>query len=346
MRPIVIAADEVPDGTPRASFPVLVQILDDAELRSVANGGHVASDAGFDITFADASSTLDHEVELYDPVAGSLRAWVRIPSLPGDSDTVFRMDYGTPTGVSQEDAAAVWSGHRGVWHMEEDPSGTAPQTRDSTSAVNHGTSVGSMPSSALVGGISGKAVRFDGSDDKIVIGDEAELVITGAISIEVWIALDVSAGSQSAFARVVDKWSGTFGGGYGLFFSNSGQDFGLNTADGSNQENVIGNPSLSQDVWYYVASTWTPGAGTGRLLVDGNVDTSVSTSHSSIKADNQPFTLGRSDDGGIDACPFRGRIDEVRVSAVSRPPEWFATVNATIRNPSTFCAVGAELPVP
>jgi hypothetical protein len=50
-------------------------------LRSAGNGGRLESAQGFDLRFELTDGTkLDHEIERYDPVAGALIAWVRLPT--------------------------------------------------------------------------------------------------------------------------------------------------------------------------------------------------------------------------------------------------------------------------
>jgi len=58
---------------------------------------------------------------------------------------------------------ALWdSNYKGVWHMNEDPTGTI---YDSTSNGNDLSSAGSMTSGDLVEGHIGRAIDFDGSND-------------------------------------------------------------------------------------------------------------------------------------------------------------------------------------
>ena len=70
---------------PIADFPVLVSITDPVNLKTVANGGHVANGADFQFRGEDvgtcngpASCRLDFEIERYDGATGTLVAWVRV----------------------------------------------------------------------------------------------------------------------------------------------------------------------------------------------------------------------------------------------------------------------------
>jgi len=104
-------------------FPFLVKIYNDAALKSMANGGHVEDPNGWDIISMDADAVvvLDHEVEQYDPVTGTLVAWVRIPTLTYDADTTIWMYYGNSDISSPtEDPEGVWDlNYMGVWHLKK-----------------------------------------------------------------------------------------------------------------------------------------------------------------------------------------------------------------------------------
>ena len=124
-------------------FPVLISITGDANLKTVANGGHVANSNGYDIVFraSNGLTALDHEVESYDGTAGTLVAWVKVPTLSYTADTTIYIYYGN-SGISsdQSNPTGVWDANfKGVWHLKENPAGTAPQMKNSKTNANHGT---------------------------------------------------------------------------------------------------------------------------------------------------------------------------------------------------------------
>src|SRR5205807_6079820 len=94
-RAITIDHAKVPNSD-QGDFPVLISGTY-SYLASAANGGRAQSPNGFDIIFsADAAGAnkLDHEIESYDPVTGTVNFWVRIPLLSHTADTVIYMQYG------------------------------------------------------------------------------------------------------------------------------------------------------------------------------------------------------------------------------------------------------------
>ncbi|GMR22623.1 MAG: hypothetical protein BMS9Abin37_0985 [Acidobacteriota bacterium] len=88
------------------NFPVLVSLVDtDLEL---APSGDVTSAQGYDILFRAEDDTtcggvglapcvLEHEIESYDGITGTLVAFVRVPVLQSSVNTVIYMYYGDVT---------------------------------------------------------------------------------------------------------------------------------------------------------------------------------------------------------------------------------------------------------
>ncbi len=154
-----------------SNFPVLISIFD-TDLHN-----DVQSD-GDDIAFANDTSWLDHELELfnqdYNSTHAQLIAWVRVPLLSVSVNTNITMYYGNPYLNSEENPTEVWdSNYKGVWHMKEvDPI-------DSTSNGKNGTeSGGVLP---ITGNIDG-ATYFGGDNEYITIGNVGSKIKT----IEFW----------------------------------------------------------------------------------------------------------------------------------------------------------------
>jgi hypothetical protein len=121
-RAIAISHLQVPN-TDQNNFPVLISITD-ALLKSVGNGGHVASASGYDLIFTSDSagnSLLPFERESYNPTTGSAIFWVQVPVLSHSSDTQIYMFYGNSAGTDQSNPSGVWdSNYKGVWHLNDD----------------------------------------------------------------------------------------------------------------------------------------------------------------------------------------------------------------------------------
>jgi len=139
------------------SFPVLVRLT--SSNFTFAN----ALSTGFDVRFSDAAGvTLDYERERHDNSGQLAEYWVRVPSVLAASDTIIYLYYGN-AGASDgaATAGAVWdSNHIGVYHLGENPAGTAPQMKDSTTLVGHGTTNGSMVAGDSATAKAGKGITI------------------------------------------------------------------------------------------------------------------------------------------------------------------------------------------
>ncbi len=129
----------------------------------------VASD-GSDIWFLaeDGTTKLESELVYIDVPNKRLEVYVKT-NLSSSIDTVIFLNYGN-FNLSITNDEGVWdSNFVMVQHMGQDPSGSAPQLLDSTDKDNYGTSGGSMTSDDLIDGLHGKAIVFDGINDRFEI---------------------------------------------------------------------------------------------------------------------------------------------------------------------------------
>lgn len=152
-RTVTIDHTKVPN-TDQSNFPVLFSGTY-SYLATLANGSKVTSTSGYDIIFtsdAAGATTLDHEIETYTATTGAVNFWVRVPTVSHTTEMVIYLCYGkSAISSSQENKTGVWdSNFKGVWHLKEDPSGTAPPVKDSTSNANHGTSNGAMTQTSVL----------------------------------------------------------------------------------------------------------------------------------------------------------------------------------------------------
>jgi outer membrane protein assembly factor BamB len=335
---IRIVAAQVPGTSNLPNFPVLVSFVD-PNLRSVPNGGRVQNVNGYDIVFRNggcAFTTLDHEIESYDPVTGTLRAWVRIPTLSATTDTFFEVYYGNPTIVSsQENVNAVWdSNFKGVWHLKENPAGGAPQMRDSTIENNHATSIGAMTLTDQVPAKINGGLDFDGVDDLIHAGDQPELQLP-IYSWSMWLKGDSAPitglpQNQQPIWNANRQFNFSWGHGVAAFTKAAAHE----DSTGWKASKIVTN--LIANTWYYIAATYD-GANL-RVYLNGALENTQAAGAPLVSAG--VFSIGGSFVGND---PFPGDLDEVRVSNVARSPEWIATAYNNESSPSTFYTVGPEL---
>ncbi len=121
-----------------SGFPVLVRITD-PDLKSVANGGKVYSNNGYDIIYTanDRNTLLPFQVEEYDPTTGELVAWVKIPIVSATVNTDFYMLFGNPSANVNLGSKSTWDANfKAVYHLNSD---VADWTSNAFNLTNSGT---------------------------------------------------------------------------------------------------------------------------------------------------------------------------------------------------------------
>ena len=384
---ITVQAGKVSAG-PLVSFPMLVSITD-PNLETVANGGHVASyntatNDPWDLVFFGLDDTtcggvagsspckLNHEIEYYVPTTGQLVAWVGVPSI--NNGTVIYMYYGNSCmTASTQSPTAVWNAnYLGVWHLSQNPTGTAPQMKDSTSHAYNGTANG-----GFVAGDQQTAMIDGGLDFESAHNDYVQIAAaalgTTSVTVSAWIKVtsfteytfggttnsslgavvfstrDASTNVSPTLLVSAATNGGAFGGPTSLIFC----DDTANVAAGAK-----GATAIAAGTWYYAVGTFSYNAGTATYLGNWNV-------YRNGAQDNA--TTNNFDYAGTAAVPFSGAswilgnnpqwttantdsnviLDEVRVSNIARSTGWITTEYNNQSNPGTlavpgFYAVGAE----
>ena len=335
-RAITIDHTKVPN-TDQTNFPLLVS-LTDSLLATVTNGGHVTSANGYDIIFAsDAGGTnkLDHEIEFYDPVAGQIIMWVRIPTISHTSDTTIYLLYGnTAITTSQENKTGVWdSNFLAVLHLDET---SGNEVFDSTANGNNGTT----SPSATTGKI-GSAQSFDGTSTFIALPHPMTNGLK-VFSVSFWTQTTDGTSDDTYYDR--PQLVGDY------VYSNSGA-FGINTNGGDlamysglnsgGNNSLVSNSNISDNNWHQIVAV--DDGSLVRMYLDGQ-DTGQ-TLPSGLALDNYGWDLGaqhKLSDFGTPASFYQGNIDEFRFSNSARSADWIATEYNNQNSPSTFYSVAPE----
>ncbi|MFA5682567.1 MAG: LamG domain-containing protein, partial [Hydrogenophaga sp.] len=277
------------------------------------------------------------EVEWWDSTSEIAVLHVRVPTVSSSAKTVLYLYYDSTQAdnstyvgaVGSAQAQAVWdSNYVLVAHMTEDPSGSAPQMRDSTVNALHGTSYGSMTTNDLIDGLVGKALDFDGSDDYINYFNPSALRITGSLTVEAVIrrsgnppgiaeglvAKYVATGDLRSYALYVNP------DGYAMFYAGSGT-----TAAGN--YSPPGTVSVTDDNYHYIVGTFSPSTALN-LYTDGADKQSNTVSIADAIKDTSSYVAVGTTDVKNTKTRFEGHIDEVRLSNVARSDAW---INATYK---------------
>ena len=335
---LTVDESKIPGTGNMLNYPMLVSITSSPyrdELRSVANGGNVESAGGYDIIFTDEDyHILDHQVESYDPVTGNYIAWVRIPVLSASFDTDIRLVYGNPQVTADPSVESVWdSYYQGVWHMNEDPSGSAPQLTDAA-RDNDGSSSGTMTGGDIVSGIINSAISFDGNDDYFDVG--TGILPNVSFTEECWIR----AGNQSD-----NSWHGFLGydaGGDTMQRAPSLWIYEQDKIHGGFGDNVdwcewtTPNSVITNDgtTWNHIVTTFD--GVDYRLFVNGINVYSTNAWSGRIPYSSPIRYIGRVDNY------FTGDIDELRLSSGVRSAEWISAQYNNYSSPSSFYSISTE----
>lgn len=314
-------------------FPVLVYIDD------IANTVFTKTTfSGAEVKFKKDNEWLDHEMVNFDAASPELHAYVKC-TLTSGIDYTFYMYYGDYGQI--EDSAGTWNNSfEAVYHMEEDPTGGV--IIDSTEA-NNATPGGGMDASDLVTSATtelSKALDFDGNDDYLNAGTFNPS--STDLTLEFVYRLDQLASTLGHSHHVIakrDSWSPTEMM-WQIHVWNNDDTIAFATNTGwvaSNEGRFTYTPPAT--TWQYIAITHDDG-GLDTLYVDGDFQ----ESHSAITFDSDTdaaVIIGNANVGGSSATD--GRLDEMRISSVVRPPGWIKTTyNNIMDNANFFSELGVN----
>jgi Concanavalin A-like lectin/glucanases superfamily len=308
------------------NYPLTV-ILNDGDLRAVANGGLVNNGSGFDIGFypdcSGSGAALKWEMESYSATTGAIVAHVLRPTLSHTTDDTIGMYYGGSFSSFQSTASAVWDAtFTAVYHL---PDGTALNTADSTTSVNNGTNSGATPA---VGKIDGGA-SFAGAP-YIVMGTNGFPSGVGPLTLEAWFKPSSLPATYGAVVSMGDVTVAITGVGIYAYGSN------IVIGGAGNAVEVIG--ALSVGTWYHAVCTYD---GTQERAYLNGVELPGSPLTKSFNITRKADFERIGDDGYGDT--FSGVIDEVRILNSARSADWILTEYRNQSAPGTYIAGGPRL---
>ena len=302
-------------ATTLTNFPVLVR------LSAARNKFDYSKSAnGYDLRFSDAEGNLlSHEIDTLDTTGESL-VWVKVPLF--NADTVITAHYGLtdgqPPAVTVSD---VWSAdYVGVWHLN---GSTVAELKDSTST---GANVTKKTTDVVLGyenGAIGEAVDLSsaGWGNRLDVNDHDNLDGFTNFTLEMWTKQSEYLGSRAMLAK-----RGTSDLSY-YWYTNPDKDTAAGALVSTNGTGTIyvnqntGKPEL--DVWTHQAYLRDTVANHFQSFVCGtNTWTSADSKGTEpIWAGSAPLQLGGWYHGNGQS-PFKGQIDEVRISRVARSADW------------------------
>lgn len=197
----------------------------------------------------------------------------------------------------------IWVGKVGIWKL-------ASQTW--TDSSGSGYTLTSVNSVGQVTGHDSTANAASGytasSSQRLYIGDNAGLSITGSITISAWIYW-TGTGTQVFMDKCSSQYS------Y-YFLINSNNLVAALSSDGSNLVYASGSTTLSTSTWYHVALVYN---GTDiRLYLNGSLDSNGSSNPQSYSSGIYDNASDLSIGGQAGANFFTGRVDDVGIWNTSK----------------------------
>ncbi|MBW8889536.1 MAG: DUF2341 domain-containing protein [Fibrobacteres bacterium] len=317
------------------NFPVLVR------LRAANFPFDQAMRGGQDLRFSKPDGTpLNYEIERWDSAGAKADVWVRIDSIPGNSQGVLaRMYWGKAGSVSASDGNAVFNpaiGFEYVWHLGGAGTGARPN------------SVGGKPAATPINydgdesreGMAGLCDSLDGN----AAGDYLDLGsgytdLSPNLTISMW----ASPSRASVWGRLLDLGNGAAMD--NILFSRVGgsQDlvFQLYAASGQTAAAELkATGALTLDQWQLFALTVNGTAASiyrnGVLVASGTLAAPVSNvsrihnylGHSNWTADEY----------------FAGKLDEVELIRSSHSANWFKLAYANQKPDQTLISFTPPTP--
>ncbi|MBT9144591.1 MAG: hypothetical protein DDT42_00433 [candidate division WS2 bacterium] len=293
---------------------------------------------GFDtrITAADGTTLLNYERERHDSGASLAEYKFRVPTVSSAANTVCYFYYRTDPTADGANPTAVWDANTmGRWALSENPAGTAPQMRDSTTNANHGTTHGAMTPAQSVEARIARGLNFDGVNDWVFLPGAVSTPIGNHITVEAWVHSNPLP-QASAYRGIVAE----------IFPTNVNFTLHLNGSNHLLRAGFFdGGWHIIQETTPFPISQWVHVAATYnrhfiRIHRDG-IQVAVSADlNRPLPTTLDGWRIGRRHDYANPSDMWNGLIDEVRISNIARSPAW---IRASFHSGNdTLLTVGAE----
>lgn len=316
-------------------FPVLIKVTD-ANLAHTTHGGHCESTSGFDIVFYDAddATLLSHELVGYNHETGAVVFWVKKPILDKDADDTIHMYYGNSAINADQSSTNTWtSDYLLIAHGKDADTG---HIHDSTSNANDGTKTSANNPIVSTSGKIHHAQDF--STDAITF--ENNVIGTGNKTVSQWAYRDADTGDYTLSSNSLG-WSS----------DNKGIEIGWLSYGSLHTNVIIGNNQTADHYlsktnmefakleWHYIVVTQATNPVYLRVYVDGIEAGNTNTTVALEAAGDYNFRWGMSGGG---TYGWDGKIEELRVSNVTKTAGWIHTEFHNQNDPATFMSFGAE----
>jgi|GEM_PF-2049699 len=337
---ITINASMVDDNL--INFPILISTTD-TDIKNNAQYN------GYDILFTSSTvnwetgsytQKLNHEIEKYTSATGELVAWVNITQLSDTTNTIIYMYYGnTLCTANRQNPTGVWDDNFiGVWHLSETP--TDGGTHYDSTLRNHDLTFhdADSDSNTNAAGIIDGADDLNGDADYMHRNHHSDFNFS-TFTLECWVALDDKINTHFMINKQLDNYTDR---NFALYSKEATgvPVLSVRTTSGTNVTRE-GTTDLTSTGWHYIAGT-NSGTGTDTYLyVNGTIEASGLMNANPPVTQAAPLMMGR-ENSSVTPNYWDGKIDEIRISKVSRNSSWINTTYNTISSPNSFLTFGTQ----
>jgi autotransporter-associated beta strand protein len=314
---------------PLVDIPLLVELGSNISGFSYTQ---FAAPGGADLRFTTANDTnvLNHEVDTWNP-DGDSRVWVQVPTLT--SNTTLRAWWGNGAWTNPPASTtngATWSaGYVGVWHL------AGNTATDSTAAAHTATTTSSMPTNGVIGG----GAFFSGSNAMVQVPWSPDFDLAGPFEVQGWFkvaAADKPAANNFLTLTSKEATASFTNRNWWISLRNDGRLWWKSSAD----LDTTNATDLADASWHHFAAVHDGTAA--RLYVDG-LQAAIDATPGPADTQNEPVLFGN--ESGTTRY-FKGFLDELRISNVSRSSNWVWAVYQNIASNSVFTDFGAVVSAP
>ncbi len=282
--------------------PVLVKLTS-----SIVNYSDIQAN-GADVRFvaSDDVTQINHEFDTWSS-GGTSEIWVRIPSIAASSTAgYFYMYYNNTSASDGQNRTGVWTNYWSVWHLGEDPTGTAPQYLDSTTSARNGTATNSPTRST---GQIGYSVNLNGATDAVDVNSDLSASLGFSSTLSAWMR-STQTGNNTMWQAPGITGVEQSGGGNDIFYGwIDGSGFiGVTAGNGANAKS---NFVVNNNAWRHVTITRNSTSGAVVFYING-VQNGSATSETGNKTTYFDL-LGEIGDTGGSPVNYNGYLDEVRI---------------------------------
>jgi hypothetical protein len=218
--------------------------------------------------------------------------------------------------------------------------GTGQVVTDASGNANHGqrgsTSGTDSADGTWTTGVSGGALQFDGSNDRVVVPDSPTLDPAGSFTIEMWARKN---GSSGTLVSKGASGARTF---RVRITSRGHVEFLWDRTDGTAQE-TIAQSAIGNTAWHHIACVYDQAAGQNRIYVDGSLR-ATGTASGTAATNSASMLVGAHLSGSSRSGYLNGAIDALRIAPAALYAANFTPAAATAPAASLTASLGEPHP--